>query len=83
VSEDLLRNEGPKVLAAIQVTLVEGGALNITIAKWADELVMRGILDKLRSAMDDHFRMANAPKIAPANGLEHLPDALRRHLGRG
>jgi hypothetical protein len=44
---------------------------------------MRGILDKLRSAMDDHFRMANAPKIAPANGLAHLPDALRRHLGRG
>lgn len=74
---DNLIEPGPKVLAQITLSLVEGVGLNIQIPVWADELIMRGLLDKVRTVLDEHFRQAALPRVVPGNGMPH---AIAKHL---
>lgn len=89
MSEDLIRNEGPKVLAQITIQIVEGpggGLLHLVHSSGErfDEFHARYMMDKARVTLDDHFRMANAPRIAPVNGsLKHLPAPIKRHFHHG
>ena len=83
MSDDLLRPESPKVIAQLVIQLVEAPGGNvITVASQGDFNEMNGryMMDKTRSTLDDHWRMANAPKVAPVNGLAHIPESIKRRF---
>jgi hypothetical protein len=87
---DEIRQEHPKVLAQITITLVglPSGMSNTDITCGGEqfhEIHARFLMDKARAFLDDHWRQANAPRIAPPsltpqNGYP-IANQIRRPIG--
>lgn len=87
---DEIRQDGARVLATITITLVAlpNGQTQTDVAcggeQWM-EIHARFLLDKARAFLDDHWRQANAPRIAPPsltpqNG-HPIANQIRRLIG--
>ena len=82
MSDEIL-NQGPKILAQMVITLIEGpdgrpGQVGVTFPP--DEILARYLLSKAQDVMADHWRMTNAPRVAPVNGSPVIPEAVRKHF---
>jgi hypothetical protein len=84
--EDLIKNEGPKVLAQIVVSLVEiapGQTGTKVEQNCPDEITSRGLYDKGGEILRLQWQQQAAPRVVPGNGLAHLPDGLKKYFNRG
>jgi hypothetical protein len=81
-----IANPSAKIKAQLVITLFEApdgsiGGLNLQTAGEVTEPLARFMMDKTRATLDDHWRMANAPRIMPGNGAASIiPDAIKRHF---
>ena len=77
---DDLIGQQPELIVGMMLALVKtpnGPAFNVQFQGDFNEFHARFMLDKARAFFDDYWRVQNAPKVAPVNGL---PEALRKHL---
>ena len=83
VSDDLIENKGPKVIASILIELVETapGQTGTRVQQTCpDEIACFGLLEKGRQIcamlFAQHYAQ-NAPRVGLAHGI---PDSIKRHL---
>lgn len=82
-ADDLIRNEGPKVIGHITIRVIEPvPGQTATQVEYAnlDEITCYGLLRKAEQVLAAMFMqqaMANAPRVIPANGTL---DAYKRHM---
>lgn len=87
MSDDLIKNDGPKVLAQIVISLVEiaPGQTGTKVEQQCDnEITALGLYAKAEQIIRAQWAQQAAPKIVPGgNGFASLPAALRRRINRG
>ncbi len=63
--------DGQKIIGQVVISLIEvrpGATVTNFQTNIADELLCRGLMDKGKAAMEQHFAQQNAPRVVPGTG---------------
>jgi hypothetical protein len=84
---DEIQNDpnAPKTVAVLTIAMVDHGngnySINLQSTGNFNEVNARFMMSKVAALLDDHWRVANMPKVVPGNGGSLMSPQLRRLIG--